>query len=351
MSEATETPLPAGTPSEEPRHAERRRGEQRRLARALWQGAIALLLSLIAVLVVAVLGWRQLGVEREIEHDRSAELLAGRDLDTIRHAIGKLEAEAAATRAALAPLETTTRHVDALGDRVGAIEQRIEAPQRAVARVEATHLVELAGHRLALERDVGGAVRLYEAAAARLASLNDPATLAIRAQLAHDLAALRAVPEPDVDAIGARLAAAGAAVRELPMLGMIRDQYPPNQSPATQSIWARAWQQLQVLGDLVTVRRVSDAAVQLVSMEEIGVRRHHLETLLFAARLAALRGDDADYAASVADARDWLERFFDVHDLKGQVVDAELEALAKTRVSPDIPDVSGSLKLLRRANK
>jgi uroporphyrin-3 C-methyltransferase len=352
MTEATDTPLPAGAPSEEQRHAERRRGEQRRIARALWQGAIALLLSLLAVVVVAMLGWRQLSVERAIERDRAAGLLAGRDLDTIRTSIAKLEADAAASRAALAPLEAVPRRVDALGERVGSVEQRIEAPQRAVARTEATHLVELAGHRLALERDVGGAIRLFEAAAARLAALSDPTTLAVRAQLERDLAALRAVREPNVDVIGARLAAAGTAVRDLPMLGMIKEQYlPPGEPPATESGWARAWQQLRVLGDLVTVRRVSDAAVQLVSMEEIGVRRHHLETLLFAARLAALRGDDTDYAASVSDARDWLERFFDIHDPKGRAVDAELSALAKTRVSPDIPDVSGSVKLLRRAGK
>ena len=97
------------------------------------------------------------------------------------------------------------------------------------------------------------------------------------------------------------------------------------------------------------MRRVSDAAVRLVSMEEIGVRRHHLETLLFAARLAALRGDDTDYAANIAAARDWLERFYDIHDPKGQSVAAELAELAKSHVSPDLPDVSGSLKLLRRA--
>jgi uncharacterized protein HemX len=350
MTEATDTPpLGAGSP-EDQRHAERRRGEQRRIARAVWQGATALLLALLALATVAVLGWRLLTIERALERDRSAGALAGRDLDTLRTALARLEADAAAARSGLNQLESVPHRVDALGERVGSIEQRIEAPQRAVARVEATHLVELAGHRLVLERDVGGAVRLFEAATARLAGLSDPSTLAIRAQLARDTVALRSVPEPDVDVIGARLAAAGTAVRDLPMLGMIKDQYvPPGEQPTPAPGLARAWQQLRILGDLITVRRVSDAAVQLVSMEEIGVRRHHLETLLFAARLAALRGDDTDYAANLAGARDWLERFFDVHAPKGQAVDAELAALARSRVSPDIPDVSGSLKLLRRA--
>ncbi len=349
MTESTDTPPGAGSPDDQ-RHTERRRGEQRRIARALWQGATALLLALIALATAAVLGWRLVSLERTLERQHSADELAGRDLDTLRASIGRLEAAAATAHTALGELEPVPKRVEALGERVGQIEQRIEAPQRAVARAEATQLVELAGHRLARERDVAGAARLFEAAGARLSGLNDPATLAVRAQLARDLAALRAVPAPDIDAIGVRLAAAGSAIRELPMLGMIKDQYvPPGEQPTPEPGLARAWQQLRILGDLITVRRVSDAAVRLVSMEEVGVRRHHLETLLFAARLAALRADEADYAANIGEARDWLERFFDVHDPKGQAVDAELAALAASKVSSDIPDVSGSLKLLRRA--
>jgi uroporphyrin-3 C-methyltransferase len=353
MPELSEAPVTAAGESDDGRSAERRRGEQRRVQRALWQGALGLLLGVIAVVLAALAGWRILGIERALERNRSADQLAGHDLDAIRDGIAKLEAQAAASSATLGRLEPLPHQLELLGLRVGAIEDRIEAPQRAVARIEAAHLVELAGHRLALERDVAGAIRLYEAAATRLAGLNDATSLKIRAQLERDLAQLRSVPEPDVSEIGSRLAAAGAVVRELPMLGMIKSQYaPPGEPAAPTPGLARAWQQFTTsLRELVTVRRVSDATVQLVSMEEIGVRRHHLETLLFAARLAALRGDDEDYAASMAAARDWLGRFFDLHDPRGRALEAELAALAGSRVSPEIPDVSGSLKLLRRTVK
>ena len=353
MPEADATlPPPAGGTPDEHRHADRRRGEQRRIVRALWQGATALLLAVIAVVATALLAWRELGIEQALERDRSADRLAGRDLEAIRAAIGKLENEAAAGRAAIGPLEPLPARLGQLEERLGTIEARIEAPQRAVARVEAGHLVELALHRLGLEHDVAGAARLFAAASERLVTFDDPSTLAIRTSLERDLARLRAVPQPDVGALGQRLALVGTAVRDLPMLGKIKNQYvPPGVEPTPAPGFARAWQQLRVLGDLVTVRRVSDAAVQLVSMEEIGVRRHHLETLLFAARLAALRGDDADYGANLADALDWLRRYFDTHEARGQAADAELASLATSRVSPDIPDVSGSLKLLRRDGK
>jgi len=350
MSEPTETPKSTFDPADDHRHTERRRGEQRRIARALWQGAAALLFAVVAAALAGFLAWRVIRLERSLDQNQSAEALAGRDFETIRGAIGKLEAATAANHAALERLEALPHELEDVGTRLGTIEARIAAPERVVAHVEAAHLVEMASHRLALERDVTGAIRLFEAADARLGGFTDAATLRIRAQLARDLTQLKAVPAPDIDALSARLAAADVVVRDLPMLGMIKNQYvPPGDEPTPAPGLARAWQQLQVLSNLVTVRRVSDAAVQLVSMEEIGVRRHHLETLLFAARLAALRGDDADYAASIAGARDWLGRYFDTHDARGQALEAELAALALWRVSPDIPDVSGSLKLLKRA--
>jgi uroporphyrin-3 C-methyltransferase len=133
------------------------------------------------------------------------------------------------------------------------------------------------------------------------------------------------------------------------MLGAIRGQYVPSAASAAPEQGAsRAWHQFTTsLQDLVSVRRVSDASVRLVSLEEIGVRRRHLQTLLFAARLAALRADQVEYAADVADAADWLARYFDANDPRTRTVAAELAALATSRVATELPDVSGSLRALR----
>jgi uroporphyrin-3 C-methyltransferase len=87
--------------------------------------------------------------------------------------------------------------------------------------------------------------------------------------------------------------------------------------------------------------------VRLVSIEEIGVRRRHLQTLLFSARLAALRADQTDYAASIGEARDWLGRFCDPKDARTRAVDADLAVLAASPVSVALPDISGSVRLLR----
>ena len=350
MSDPNPTPITAAAdPAADTRFTDRRRGEQRRVERALWQGSIGLLFGLVGLVLALIAGWRVLGLERALDAERTAGGLASQERERLQAELAKLEARTTAWQAALARLDPLPGQLEAQNARLDAIEARIAAPERAVARAEAAHLVEFAGQRLALERDVAGAIVLLGAADARLAGRNDAWAGRGRAQLERDLATLRAVAEPDVRSLGARLAAAEAAIHELPMLGTIKNQYLPSGAAGTPAPGLRrAWLEFTTsLQDLVRIRRVSDATVRLVSLEETGVRRHHLETLLFAARLAVLRADQADYAANLAAARDWLARFFDLHAPAVQAVDRELTALAGYSVSPALPDLSGSIRLLR----
>jgi uroporphyrin-3 C-methyltransferase len=330
----------------DPRARERLRGDLLRVERALRHGAIALLVAIIAVVGAGLALWRSIGAEHAVE-SRLASALEGRDRATLDASLAKQDAERAAGTGS--PPDTT--RLEMLEGRVARVETRLEAPERVVARAEAAHLVELATRRLALDHDVTGAITLFEGAEARLSREADPVALRARAQLARDLSALKATAAPDLHALAARLAAAEADVQALPMLGAIRDAYVPAASPANPpSGAARAWRQFTTsLSDLVSVRRVSDASVRLVSHEEIGVRRRHLQTLLFAARLAALRADDAEYASDIAEARDWVGRYFDASDARTRTLAALLDALATERVGVTIPDVSLSLRLLRGA--
>lgn len=337
------------TGSAERRGAERRESDRRRVERAVWQGALGLLVGILALIAALLLGWRQISLERALERERGMGQVTARDLELIRAQLHELDARAADARRTLEKLAPLPAQVDSTGARLASIEARIDAPQRAVARVEAAHLVELALFRLRSERDVAGATALFEAADARLAAPGDPALFRVRAQLARDLATLRGAPAPDVRGIVGRLSRIEERIDALAMLGTIKNEYvPPGERPAPGPGAARAWQQFSTaLRDLVSVRRVSDAAVELVSIEEIGVRRHHLETLVYAARLAALRGDQDEYAGGLHEARGWLERYFDARDPAVRAVGDELAALEALPVATALPDVEGSLRALR----
>jgi uroporphyrin-III C-methyltransferase len=339
--------------SSERRQAERLSSDRQRVDRLAWQSATALLVALVALALAGLFAWRHLLLTRELDaalaREQRSGQLAARDFDELRASLSALERRSAANSGALEPLAPLPGRVAELERGYGEVQARIEQPQRAVARTEAALLVELGERRLQMDRDVEGAAALYAAADQRLAQYHDPGTQSIRAQLARDLDTLHAVVSPDLSAIAARLARAEQSIQQLPVLGMIQTHYtPPGATITERPGLARAWQQLTTsLNNLVRIRRASDAAVELVSLEESDVRRHRLEALLFAARLAALRGDEAEYELGLRTARDWLTRFFDGQDARVVALAGELKELEESRIAPPLPDVSGSLRMLR----
>jgi uncharacterized protein HemX len=206
-----------------------------------------------------------------------------------------------------------------------------------------------------------------ESADARLATVTDPATAEVRAQLAQELEALRAVDVPDTASVIARLTALEAESPTLRVLGVPlnasrrthSEEKAGRDNPAaplsgvqpgeregaferTMRRLSRAW------SDLFSYRRVDPAASKLVTSEEESLRRQHLELLLFAARIAAMQQDRQAYPQSIRASIDWLDRFFDVRDDLVAEARAELVELEAIDVDPERPQVGAAAQLLRR---
>ncbi len=238
-----------------------------------------------------------------------------------------------------------------LGQTVAELRARTEAPQRAWVRAEALYLLELAGRRLRLEHDVATAVAAMESADARLATVTDPAVAAVRAQVARELAALRAVPAPNVPDIIARLARLAARSADYRVLGVpiAKARRQETDAAAGTGPFGRAFERLvQAWADLFSYRRVEAATSRLVTSEEESLRRQHLELLLIAARVATMQPDRDAYRQSLQSAIDWLDRFFDVRDVAVAGARSELVALAAIDVDPARPEIGTAAQLLQR---
>jgi uroporphyrin-3 C-methyltransferase len=283
---------------------------------------------------------RQL-VELRANHDRldaRAQTLAA-DLDSSR----------ATWRSELRGLRELPGQITELGQSVEELRARTEAPQRAWVRAEALYLLELGERRLKLERDVQTAIAAMESADARLATLNDPAVREVRAKLALEIAALRAVPVPDLADVLVRIGRLEDQVPTLPVIGM-----PVSQGQRTEARreaagpFERAWQRVrQAIGDLVSLRSIEPATARLVTQEEESLRRQHLELLLFGARVAAMQPDGAAYAQSLRAAALWLEQYFDASKPRVEAALAELGALELTIIEPPLPRVGDAGRLLQ----
>ncbi|MFO1407603.1 MAG: uroporphyrinogen-III C-methyltransferase [Steroidobacteraceae bacterium] len=309
-------------------------------------------LAVVGVLLALWSHWRFSQLEDRIGRVR-AHMMEGRQArDELAARVAALDARNSAAQAALRnelqSLKALPAQVAVLGRGVEELRTRAEAPQRAWARAEALYLLDLAERQLELDRDAGTAAAAMEAADARLAAFKDPATASVRRLLGQDLAALRAVPQPDLAAVQSRLAALERAAPTLPVVGGAATRpSAPTREPdgALERLVHRIG---TALSGLVAVRRVDPATALIVTVEERSLRRQHLELLLFAARVAAMQPDRVAYAQSVAAAGDWLARYFDTSAPAVVAARDELATLGRIDVAPALPSIGAAAQELQR---
>lgn len=309
-------------------------------------------LAIAGVLLALWSHWRYAQLDDRIGRVRTHMTEGRQARDELAGRVATLDARNSAAqselRAELQSLKALPAQVAVLGRGVEELRARAEAPQRAWARAEALYLLDLAQRQLELDRDVGTAAAAMEAADARLAAFNDPATASVRRLLGQELASLRAFPQPDLASVQARLAALERATPTLPVVGGAATRpAAPEREP--DGAFERLMRRIgTALSGLVTIRRVDPATAMIVTAEEQSLRRQHLELMLFAARVAAMQPDGNAYAQSVAAAGGWLERYFDTSAPTVAAAREEIVALARIDVAPPLPSIGAAAQELQR---
>ena len=78
--------------------------------------------------------------------------------------------------------------------------------------------------------------------------------------------------------------------------------------------------------------------------------RANLALQLQAARLALLQGEEAIFRQSLDDANDWLESYYDPDTTAVQSARVTISEIRNSVFLIAMPDISGSLRLLRQFN-
>jgi uroporphyrin-III C-methyltransferase len=310
----------------------------------------------LAFVLAAYAHWRFGQFDERIDRIRGqvVELRAAQDrLASQIGTIGtQLQQSSDQVRAQIRTLGEVPVQIGELGQSVAELRARTDAPQRSWVRAEALYLLELGARRLRLEHDVPTAIAALESADARLATVSDPAVQEVRAQLARELTALRAVDVPDISAVLARLAAIESGISGFHVLGVpvasARRLERPVADEAAGSLDRAARRLQQAWRDLFSYRRVDPARTRLVTREEESLRRQQLELQLFAARIAAMQQDRAAYHQALRSATDLLDHSFDARDDTVVAARAELVLLTAIDVDPPAPEVGTAAQLLQR---
>lgn len=309
----------------------------------------------LALLLAAYAHWRFSQFDERIDRLRGQVIELRATQDRLGAQIGtvgtQLQEANAQVRSQIRLLREVPTQLGELGQSVAELRARTDAPQRSWVRAEALYLLELGARRLRLEHDVPTAVAALESADARLATLPDPAVAEVRAQLARELAALRAVDVPDISSVLSRLAAVEAAAADFRVLGVpVSSARRLDESEAaTESAFDRATRRLrQAWRDLFSYQRVDPAHSRLVTREEESLRRQQFELQLFTARIAAMQQDRPGYAQALQSATALLDRSFDTRDETVSAARSELTQLAAIDVDPTVPETGTAAQLLQR---
>lgn len=267
-------------------------------------------------------------------------------------------------RAALDKLASATRdETAALGRRLDARETALSQLQDELGRfsasdrnswllAEAGHLLRLASQRLVMARDPVASLALLQGADDVLLEIDDPTLHEVRAAIAADMAALRAVPKVDVEGLYLRLSALIEQAGQLVIFEMPRQ--PDRAQPAPADGWRGHLRQgyaaaLARLSDYVVIRR-RDAPVQaLMDPQWERLVRQNLRMLLEQAQVALLSGNQTLYAASLERAQHWVSQFQQSDEAAATALASELARLAGQTVVQALPDVSRSLQAMAAA--
>jgi uroporphyrin-3 C-methyltransferase len=324
-------------------------------------GWIALLLAL---LVGGGLGWtflQQQRLDAEIGQRLQAVEAAAEqpsDLDALGQslqgqlntAIGQVQAETGTLGESARQLSQT---VEAL--QMQMVEQRAELARYSAndrdawLLAEAQYLLRMANQRLLMAGDVAAAQALLGSADSILLGLDDVRLHDVRAAVAVDLAAVRAVPRLDVEGVYLRLAALAEQAGDLVIFQLPEqaEQIPPAPAEDWQGRFKQGYQAaLSKLSSYIIIRRRDVPVQALMDPQWEGLVRQNLRMLLEQAQVALLSGNQVLYRESLERAQHWVGQFYASDEAAARAMSRELTQLADISIATSLPDISTSVQAL-----
>lgn len=321
---------------------------------------LALVVATLALLIAGATWWQYR--QFYVDLDNTDEFL----LDSIEGARANLRRLSDELEAVGQGFGRNTGDIDELREElarmpveVRALERRIEALQggRLDARdnwlqEQAEYYLVLANSELRLARRVGNALTALNLADEVLRELGDPAYVDVRAAIAAERQALRAITEPDLEGLALRLASLGETAAALPLRAGTPTTFGAGEEvlddvePGLGRLWAKT---KAAVGSIVRVEKQDAPVGPLLTDEERRIVRRQVELEIALARSAVLGRRQQDLRASLVAADQLLNRDFERTAPAVSEVRRELAELMRVELAPPLPDISDSLMLLRAA--
>lgn len=231
-------------------------------------------------------------------------------------------------------------------------------------------LLQAANERLQLYNDPQGARQALSLASDAIARKGDPRLFKLRGEIVNEIAALDALPDPDVEGMSLALGAMIEQVPDLPLASNVPGEYEnaddasaPSgdaaQDDSGSSIedfkaqFTQGWDHFtdsvgSALSGMLTIRRSDGTQRALLPPDQSFFLSQNLQLELRSARLALLERDTQNYRDSLASARQWLEDYYDTNAAPVSKMQERIGQMSNVKLDWNAPDISGGLTMLRQ---
>lgn len=208
--------------------------------------------------------------------------------------------------------------------------------------------IRFANQVLLLEQDVNKARRLLESADAEIAQVNDPALHDVHEQIAHDIAALNAVPVVKVDDLFTQLSALIEQVEKLTVAPTLQFVPTDATAPTVEQAASTLNTILNWLSQYIKIQKHENVATPLLTPQEAAFVKHNIVVLLEQAQWGLLRYQAHAYQASLERAEKLVTQYGAKNDATVKAFLDNIAALKALNIAPPLPDISASLPLLEK---
>ena len=224
---------------------------------------------------------------------------------------------------------------------------------------EVEYLLRIANQRVMLEKEVSGAIALMQAADTIIEQAGIVSAFPVREAIAADMASLKGLQQLDLEETYLKLTTVTRQVDDL-----VRRDLAFSVKQADEKVIGSdgtdvdgTWDQdlldtAKLIGDklysLVDYREGTERVTPILPPTEEYYLRQNLILKLEHAQLALLRGRQTAYNQSIVDSVEWVETHFDQQHSVTVDMLSTLDEISNAMVEQAIPDISGSLNVIRK---
>lgn len=341
---------------------------------------VALVVAAIAIVLAGWLGYqsqqrlashesRLSTVEKGLES--SVQDIVEPKLDEFDNRITSVREETRQTRQQVdglaGELEDVRDDLKATQSRIASLAERQDNTGNRWALRQIESLLQAANRRLQLYDDPEGARTALEMASDAIGRMSDPRLFEIREAVVDEIAALKALPDADVEGLALELSAMMDRVADLPLAADVPTEYQsesddeadsgtsdgPTGIAALDDIdFSQGWAHFkdsmsQALSGMLTIRRADGTQRALLPPDQVFFLSQNLQLQLRSAQLALLERNTESYRESLASAKSWLEEYYDTEASAVSGLIDQLERMRNVELDWNPPDISTSLTRLR----